>query len=189
MMDHLIYPYVISTLALIFSIVSFGWQHFRIKDAAVCTLVAFNFDGKKKPVFQFQIANLGTRSLLLNNFGVAIFYNPELHGKYMDISMCRTNLPQILKAGELTAVVVESPWSDVFAIEAAKYLEGKEIKGVKLYFRATPSIWNPKGKQMSATQFIGTYEMSFTDNSSSFTALTGLAFPISLKTARRSGKP
>jgi len=167
----------ISVSALLFSVGSFAWLHFRRRDAAVCTLVGSGCEFQQnKAVFQFSISNLGTHALLLKHVSVSIHFDPVKKGMFLDRSSCRP-LPQVLKAGEMTTVIVESPWDQMFLEQAVALLKDAQETRAKLYFEVTVALWNPTGKRLVNSHSAGTYETNMKDQSS-FSVPDDLVFQI-----------
>jgi hypothetical protein len=167
----------ISISAFLFSVASFAWLHFRRRDAATCTVIGSGCDFQHhKAIFQFSIANLGTHALLLKHIGVSIHFDPVKKGMFFDRSSCKP-VPQVLKAGEMTTIYVESPWDETFLEQAVSFLKDGGEKGAKLYFEATVVLWNPKGKRLINSRYVGTYETNLTDRSS-FSVPDDLVFQI-----------
>lgn len=157
-----------SSLALGVSVTTFGWLHLRKVDAVICTPIS-SFPEKESALFQFSLANLGTRPILIHAVSVMIHIDPALTGKFM--GRCTTTgaiLPQVIQPGEIIAVTVRSNWDTTFLCEAAKEAEKRAEEKASFFFVAGVVAWNPKGKQMTGSQQVAVMESDYKNNSSKF---------------------
>lgn len=83
---------------------------------------------------------------------------PELHGELSnDCTVIDGKLPQVIKAGDLYSITVETKWTLTFLCKAAKEAEGRGKKNAGLFFVANAVCWNPKGKRMAGRKHFSTY--------------------------------
>ncbi|HEY5041108.1 MAG TPA: hypothetical protein VIK53_03825 [Verrucomicrobiae bacterium] len=158
----------ISASAFLFSILSFAWQHWRKVDAVVCTLVA-NECNHHRGIFQFSFANLGTRPTLLRDVSVEVFMKPELHGELSnDCTVVAGILPQVIKAGEMYSISIETKWTDTFLVKAAKEAADRGKKNAMLFFVAKTICWNPKGERMMGQKHFSTFTYNPQERSSGY---------------------
>jgi hypothetical protein len=171
----------ISGLALGFSFASFAWQHLRKVDSAICTLVA-NEVSDRQSTFQFSIANLGTRPALVRDIQVEVFSQPELFGEILGKSSYPSgSLPQVVKAGEIISVQIETKLNLDEINAAAKLGEKRGLKSgvVELYFVAKVTIWNPEGKRFIGTKHIANSVKNYGDNSFHSETFNDRSFQVS----------
>jgi hypothetical protein len=158
----------IAASAFLFSILSFAWQHWRKVDAVVCTLVANECD-HHHGIFQFSFANLGTRPMLLRDVNVEVFMKPELHGELSNNCMVIAgNLPQVVKAGEMYSLSIETKWPLDFLVKAAKAAESRGKKNAVLFFVANAVCWNPRGERMTGRKHFLTFTYNPQDRSAGY---------------------
>jgi hypothetical protein len=149
---------IISGLSLGVSVTTFGWLHLRKIDAVVCGLVSSGIE-KQSTFFQFSLANLGARSILIISVHVIIYINPALNGKFMaDCTPTGDKLPQVIRPGEILSTTVRSNWSISFVCEAGKEAEKRAEENASLFFVASVVAWNPKGKQMTGSKQVAFLE-------------------------------
>jgi hypothetical protein len=171
----------ISVLALIFSLASFAWQHLRKIDSVICTLVA-NEINDKQGAFQFSIANLGNRPSLIRDIQVQALCHPELFGNILGKSSYPNgSLPQVVKAGEIVSVQVETKLSSDDLVVAAKQAEkrGRQSGIAELFFMAKVTVWNPEGKRFIGTKHISTFVINYNDKTSNGQTFSERSFQIS----------
>lgn len=146
----------ISICALSFTICSFAWQHWRKVDSLVCSVVGNECSPNSLVRFQFSFANLGTHPALLRDVCVRLYMQPDLHGHYLEATVTvQSQLPQVIKAGEMVSVTIESNWTDTFLCLASKAAENRGRKAPELFFQVSANAWNPKGKRLSTQEAIG----------------------------------
>jgi hypothetical protein len=158
----------ISVLALIFSLASFAWQYLRKIDSVICTLVA-NEVNDKQGAFQFSIANLGNRPALIRDIQVQVLCRPELYGNILGKSSCPNGtVPQVIKAGEIILIQVETKLSMDDLIVAAKQAEkrGGQSGIAELFYMVKVTVWNPEGKRFVGTKHISTFVINYKDKTS-----------------------
>jgi|SRR5579859_116303 len=156
----------------------FAWQHLRKVDSAICTLVASNCRDDRA-AFQFAVANLGTRALLLREVTVMAFTQPDLLGKFAGGSTTLSEpLPQVVKAGEICCTDVELKWPQAFLAEAQNEAKAREENDAGLYFVARAVAWNPKGERFLAEKHIATLKVNFSERRSTYQAFSERSFRI-----------
>jgi hypothetical protein len=170
-------PLCISALSLGVSIATFAWLHLRRVDAAVCTLLSAE-PRKLSAAFQFSVANLGTRPLLLLDVRVPVFLQPELTGVSVDEpAIVEGSLPRVIQPGDIYSITIETRWTLTFFTLAAKQAAQRGAVGPDLYFMAKVTAWNPKGKMMIGQKHIATWRNDTTDNSSRH-EVSGVSFRL-----------
>jgi hypothetical protein len=174
---------IISSLSLGLSAAAFRWAHLRKEDSIVCTLVA-NERKQQSALFQFSFANLGTRSALLRNVEVLIYFQPDFYGTFsMDCALISGQLPQAIKNGEICSVTVESKWTTTFLCQAAKFAESQGKNELSLFFIGQAVAWNPEGKRMYEKCHVATLTANYKDTQSTFEAFQN-PFPLKKQTER-----
>jgi len=149
----------ISSLSLAATIGMFAWQHLRKVDSTICTLVDEQF-GRLSGTFSFSLANLGTRPALFKELTVTAFPSPEMYGACCGDSKILTGQPpQIIKAGEMIFVSLESKWTLEFLETAQRETEERGGRDAMLYIQAEAVLWNPKGKRMIASEHVTTTQI------------------------------
>jgi len=83
---------------------------------------------------------------------------PELHGELSkDCNTIGGKLPQVIKAGEMYPITIETKWTLDFLVKAAKEAEGQGKKNAVLFLVANAVCWNPKGERMTGRKHFSTY--------------------------------
>jgi hypothetical protein len=171
----------ISVLTLVFSLASFAWQYLRKIDSVICTLVA-NEVSDKQSAFQFSIANLGNQPALIRDIQVQVFCRPELYGNILGKSSYPNGaLPQVVKAGEIVSIQVETTLSLDDLLIAAKQAEQRGCQNgiAELFFMAKVTVWNPEGKRFVGTKHISTFVKNYKDKTSGGETFNDRAFQVS----------
>ncbi len=96
---------IISILALLIAFSGFYLQYFHTKDSVVCTLAAYNFEGRN-PAVRIVVSNLGTRSILLRSARMLVIAATEGGGNrsYDPANHISVPKPILIPKGEIASV-------------------------------------------------------------------------------------
>jgi hypothetical protein len=140
---------VVSLLAFLWPICLWAWTDLRQTDSVVCTVVGHSF-AQGITTFDVSIANLGTRSVLLQHVSAPLHEQRLDHGRFYD--QCTvdqsTPVPRVINRGDMVSVRIEAPY--------VRFLETVMGTGGSLerFYYLEVEAFNPHGVRMFGKKYI-----------------------------------